>query len=155
MIQFYTYSLYVYTYFLYSFPSWFMPGYEIYPPVLYSSTMLLIHPVCTGLHLLTLNSQSIPPPSPPGHWSLSSVSVSLENFCFRSQLWHTLTVRLTRWSSLLKSWWSCSGSALGSDLEPSPGAGSPCRVDWPSPGWPPSVKWGGVGWNDLWGPLLC
>ena len=32
--------------------------------VLYSKTLLFIHPICNSLHLLTPNSQCIPPPPP-------------------------------------------------------------------------------------------
>ena len=39
-------------------------GYWIWFPVLYSRTLLCIHPIYKSLHLPTPNSQSIPPPSP-------------------------------------------------------------------------------------------
>ena len=46
--------------FSYSFPLWFLTGYWIQVPVLYSRTLLFIHPIHNSLHLLTPNSQSIP-----------------------------------------------------------------------------------------------
>ena len=49
--------------FSYSFPSWFITGYWIYFPVLYSRT-LSIHSICNLLHLLTQNSQSSPSSHP-------------------------------------------------------------------------------------------
>ena len=52
----------VYIYFSYSFPLWFITGYWIQFPVLYSRTLLFIHSVYNSLHLLMSNSQSIPPP---------------------------------------------------------------------------------------------
>ena len=45
----------------YSFLLWFIPGDQIWFPVLYSRTSLSVHSKCNGLHLLTPNSQSIPP----------------------------------------------------------------------------------------------
>ena len=48
--------------FLYSFPLWFITGYWIYFPVLYSRTLLFIHPIYNSLQLLTANSHYIPPP---------------------------------------------------------------------------------------------
>ena len=50
--------------------------------MLYSRTLLFIHPIYTSLHLLTPNSQSIPllSPSPLATTSLFFMSVSL--FCF-------------------------------------------------------------------------
>ena len=55
---------YIYTFFKCFFPSWSMPGDWIQFTELYSRTLLFIHSKCNSLHLLTLNSQSIPPPSP-------------------------------------------------------------------------------------------
>ena len=47
------------------FPLWFIPGYWIEFPVLYNRTLLFIHPIYHGLHLLIPNSQSFPPTPPP------------------------------------------------------------------------------------------
>ena len=47
--------------FFYSFPSWFLTGYWVEFPVLYSGTLLCIQPVCNSLHPLTSNSQPFPP----------------------------------------------------------------------------------------------
>ena len=52
--------IYIYS-FSYSFPLWFITGYWIWFPVLYSRTLSLSHPLCNSLHLLIPNSQSIPP----------------------------------------------------------------------------------------------
>ena len=48
-------------YFSYSFLLWFITGYWIEIPELYSRTLLFIHPVYNCLHLLTPNSQPSPP----------------------------------------------------------------------------------------------
>ena len=48
--------------FSYSFPLWFITGYRIWFPRLYSRTLFFIHSICKSLHLLTPNSQSILPP---------------------------------------------------------------------------------------------
>ena len=47
----------------YSFPLWFITGYWIEFLVLYSRTLLFIHPLYTSLHLLNQSSQCFPPPS--------------------------------------------------------------------------------------------
>ena len=52
---------YIYS-FLNLFPLWFITGCWIQFPVLYRRTLLVTHPVCNSLHLLTPNSHSIPPP---------------------------------------------------------------------------------------------
>ena len=55
---------YKYTHILHfknSFPLWFIPGDWIEFPVLYSRTLLFIHPRYNSLHLLIPNSQSILP----------------------------------------------------------------------------------------------
>ena len=77
-------QLYIYIHsFSYSFPLWFITGYWIQFPVLYSRALLFIHALHNSLHLLTPNSQSIPlpPPSSLATTSLFSMSVSL--FLFR------------------------------------------------------------------------
>ncbi|XP_054946539.1 synergin gamma isoform X3 [Physeter macrocephalus] len=51
-------------------------------PVLYSRTLLLIHPICNRLHLLTPNSQSIPPPTPAPCAATSLFSMSVILFLF-------------------------------------------------------------------------
>ena len=55
--------------FSYCFPLWFIVGYWIRFPVLYSRTLLFIHSRYNSLHLLIQNSQSISPPCPlhPGN----------------------------------------------------------------------------------------
>ena len=60
----YTYiCVYACTFISYSFPLWFITGYWIYFPVLYSRTSLFIHSLYSNsLHLLIPNSQSIPLP---------------------------------------------------------------------------------------------
>ena len=52
--------------FLYPFPLWFLIGYWVQFPVLYSRTLLFIHPIYNSLHLPAPNSWSIPflPASP-------------------------------------------------------------------------------------------
>ena len=45
--------------FSYSFPSWFISGYWILFPVLYSRILLLIHSLYNSFHLITGNSQFI------------------------------------------------------------------------------------------------
>ena len=72
--------IYIYTHsFLYPFPLWFITGYGIEFPVLYSRTLLFIHPICHSLHLLTQTpSTSLPhPPSPSATTSLISMSACL------------------------------------------------------------------------------
>ena len=50
--------------FIYSFPIWFITGYLVYFLRLSSRSLLFIHSIHYSLHLLTPNSQSIPPPAP-------------------------------------------------------------------------------------------
>ena len=65
--------------FSYSFPLWFIIGYWIEFPVLYSRTLLFIHPIHTSLHLLIPNSHSIPsPPTSP----LATTSLFFMSVCF-------------------------------------------------------------------------
>ena len=60
-------SLYMYThsFFECSLPLWFIIGYWIQLPVLYSRTWLFIHSMYKSLHLLIPTSCSFPLPSPP------------------------------------------------------------------------------------------
>ena len=78
--------------FSYSFPLWFITGYWIPFPVLYSRTLLFIQPVYKSLPLLTPNSQCIPAllSSPLATTSLFSVSGSLFLFCRYVHLCHIL-----------------------------------------------------------------
>ena len=48
---------------LYSFPSWFIPGYWVELPVLYSRTLLILHSISNSLHLLISHFQSILSPA--------------------------------------------------------------------------------------------
>ena len=62
----------------------FITGYWIYYqfPVLYSRTLLFIHPICSNLPLLVPNSSPSHPISPP-LWQLLSLSLCLwVCFCF-------------------------------------------------------------------------
>ena len=70
-------------YFLRYFSSWSMPGDWIYFPMLYSRTLLFILSKFNSLHLLTINSQSIPLPylAPLEIASMFFISVSLFLFC--------------------------------------------------------------------------
>ena len=54
--------IYIYS-FSYSFPLWFITGYWIQFPVVYSRNLLFIHPIYenNSLHLLTSNFQFFPP----------------------------------------------------------------------------------------------
>ena len=63
------------------FPLWFITGYWIYFPVLYSRALLLIHSICNSLHPLTLNSQSSPSPPYSLLAIISQLSIFL-NFAF-------------------------------------------------------------------------
>ena len=67
VIQLYTH-IYICVYtpsFLYSFPLQFITGYWIAFPVLFSRTLVFIHPGCNSLHLLIPDPPSLlPPPSP-------------------------------------------------------------------------------------------
>ena len=88
-------------YFLYSFPSWSMPGDWIYSPVQYSRTLLCIHSMYNSLHLLIPKSQSIPlhPHPPLATTSLFSMSLSLFlflNCSFRVPVVAQLLMNLTR-----------------------------------------------------------
>ena len=87
--QLYTYR---HSFFSCSFPLWFITRYWIYSPVLYSRTLLFIHPIYTSLPLLIPNSQSFPPPpsSPLATTTLFSMSVSLFLFCRQVHLCHIL-----------------------------------------------------------------
>ena len=62
--------------FSYSFPLWFITGYWIQFPVLYSRTLLFIHLIHNSLHLLIPNSQSISPllPLPKPHLGFRLIS---------------------------------------------------------------------------------
>ena len=46
--------------FSYSLPLWFITGYWVQFPELYSGNLLFIHPTCNSFHLLILNSQPLP-----------------------------------------------------------------------------------------------
>ena len=77
---------YIYVHsFLYYFPSWSIPeiGYSSLCYTLRPCLSIFIHSKCNSLHLLALNSQSIPlpPPSPLATTSLFSMSVGLFLFC--------------------------------------------------------------------------
>ena len=64
--------------YVYSFPWWFITGYWIQFPVLYSRTLLFICPIYSSWHLLTPNSQSFPlHPHPLATTSLLSVATVL------------------------------------------------------------------------------
>ena len=66
---------YTYIYiFSYSFPWWLITQYWIESPVLYSRTLLFIHPVWNSLHLLIPTSQSMPHPA--------LATIGLVCFCF-------------------------------------------------------------------------
>ena len=69
----------IYILFLYPFPLWFLTGYWIQFPVLYSRTWLFIHPIYNSLHLQAPNSRSIPflPPSPFWQRHICSLGQSL------------------------------------------------------------------------------
>ena len=71
-------SIYIYIYiysFSYYFPLWFIIGYWIEFTVLYSRTLLFVHPVCNNLYLLIPKPQDFPPASPTlgNHTSVPSV----------------------------------------------------------------------------------
>ena len=67
----------------YSFPLWFITGYWIELPVLYSRILLFIHPIYNSLQLLTPNSQSFSPRTPPTPWQPQVWSLCLwVCFCF-------------------------------------------------------------------------
>ena len=75
-------QLHIYVYsFSYSFPLWFITGYWIQFPVLYSRTLLFTHPIYNSLHLLITNSQSFPPPLTPSPWQPQVCSLELSLFC--------------------------------------------------------------------------
>ena len=56
--------------FSYCFPLRFITRYWIWFPVLFGRTLLSLHSMCNSLHLLTPDSQSVPPYSPSSHRSL-------------------------------------------------------------------------------------
>ena len=61
----YTEKWFSYTFFFYILLHlWFIIGYWIHIPLLYSRAVLFIHSVYNGLHLLTPTSLSVPKPSP-------------------------------------------------------------------------------------------
>jgi len=57
-------SVHTHTFFFMFFPIWFMAGCRVPFPVLYSRSLLFIHPVSKSLRLLGPTSQSIRPPPP-------------------------------------------------------------------------------------------
>ena len=71
-------QLYIYIHsFSYSFPCWFITGYWIWFPVLYSRTLLFIHPIYNSLHLL------IPISVRSSHWNYqSNHSATKRGLCF-------------------------------------------------------------------------
>ena len=64
-----------------SFSLWFITGYQIESPVLYSRTLLFIHYIHNNLHLLIPNSPSIPL-HPNSHLATSLLSMSVSLFLF-------------------------------------------------------------------------
>ena len=62
--------------FSYSFLLEFITGYWVLFPMQYNRTLLFIHRLCNGLHLLIPNSHSILPPSPLS-WQLYICSLCL------------------------------------------------------------------------------
>ena len=54
----------IYIFFSCSFPLWFITRYRIQLPMLYSRTLLSIHPMDNSLHLLITSSQSFSHPNP-------------------------------------------------------------------------------------------
>ena len=82
VIHVYTYILsytYIYMYiciYIYSFshflPLWFITGYWMQSPVLFSRT-LFIHSTCNSLYLLVTNFQSFPPPLSFPLWPTTSL----------------------------------------------------------------------------------
>ena len=85
----------IYTLFLHSFPLWFIVGYWISFPVLYSRTLLFICSMYNSLHLLTPTSHSISPPtlSPLATTSLFFMSVILFASTFRWKIFLFLPSR--------------------------------------------------------------
>ena len=84
-------QLYIYRHcFSYSFPLWFITGYWIQFPVLYSRILLFIHSIYNSLHLLIPDSQSFPclPPY-PSTVSLLFLCVCVV-FSLRFVFFHTL-----------------------------------------------------------------
>ena len=77
-----------------SLPLWFSTGHWIEVSVLYSGTLLFIHSVYNSWHLLTPNSQSIPPltPSHLATTSLFFMFVSLFLFHGYVDLYHILFI---------------------------------------------------------------
>ena len=71
--------IHIYTFFFIFFSIMVYPRILNIVPCATSRTLLFIHSMCNSLHLLTPNSQSIPPPhpSPLATTSLFSMSVSL------------------------------------------------------------------------------
>ena len=57
--------IHIYTFFLHSFPLWFIPGYWIQFLRLYNRTLPFFPAVCNNLHLLIPNSCHFPPTIPP------------------------------------------------------------------------------------------
>ena len=73
-------STWLYTYRC-SFPLWFITGFWIRFPALYSRTLLFIHPVYNSLHLLIPDSQYFPLLHSPPLWQPQVSSLCLW-FCF-------------------------------------------------------------------------
>ena len=140
MIQIYIYP------FSYSFPWWFITGYWIYFPVLYGRTLLLIHPKCSSLHLLTPNSQSfLLHPHPLATTSLSPWPWF--SFCFLGRFVCHILDSTWKWYPMVfgeNTCWYVAPLAGGS-----PGPQEPrgmwgvhgLREDWtlPDPSWPETV----------------
>jgi len=68
------------------FPLWFITGYWIQFPVIYSSTLLFIHSLYNNLHLLIPSFQSTPPPTPSPLSTIKPFSIFVSVF-----LLHPLT----------------------------------------------------------------
>ena len=101
---------------IYSFSLWFITGYGIQLPVLYSMTLLFIHPIHKHLHLLIGNSQSAPPP-PLVPWRPQVWSLSVSLFLFRTE------VHLCRILDPTHEWYSdgTESTCSAGDLDSIPG----------------------------------
>ena len=80
---------YTYIFFFIYFPFWFVIGYWLELLVLYSRTLLFIHPRYSSLHLLIPSSQPFPPPPSPT-WQLQVCSLCLWMFHGYVHLYHIL-----------------------------------------------------------------
>jgi len=91
----------------FSYPLWFITGYWIYFPVLYSRTLLFIHSIYNSLYLLTPKSHSFHPPphSPPWQPKVCSLCLWVCLCYFLCFPFCSIDLYFCTCASTILSWW--------------------------------------------------